>query len=98
MDQREQRPRAAVLDRPAPPSSHTQPRAPQAASMADERRQQGVRDMVGGAVLIGIGFLFGGSVFLGNPTFLDWIFDGLGTFWVAKGVYFLATANSAGSV
>jgi hypothetical protein len=62
------------------------------------RRGQGVRDIVGGAVLIGIGFLFGGSVFTGNPTFLDWVFDGLGVFWVTKGVYLLATSKPNASV
>lgn len=56
------------------------------------RRTQGVKNIVGGVVLIGIGFLFGGSVFLGNPGVLDWIFDGLGTFWVCKGIYELSTS------
>jgi hypothetical protein len=98
MDQRDQSPRTAVLDRPAPSSSRAPSRTPEPASTAGARRQQGLRDIVGGAVLIGVGFLFGGSVFQGNPTLLDWVFDGLGTFWIAKGIYFVATANSAGSV
>ena len=56
------------------------------------QRQTGVKNIVGGIVLIGIGLLFGGSVFLGNPGVLDWIFDGLGTFWVCKGLYEVFTA------
>ena len=97
MDQRDLRPRTAVLDRP-PGAPHFPAPEKSAPTMSELRRRQGVRDLVGGAVLIGIGFLFGGSVFLGDPTILDWIFDGLGTFWIAKGIYFLATANSADSV
>ena len=58
----------------------------------EEKRGQGVRDLVGGLVLIGIGFMWGSSVYLGNPTAFDWFFDGLGTFWVCKGLYNLFTA------
>jgi hypothetical protein len=36
---------------------------------------------------IGIGFLFGGCVFLGNPGLLDCVFGGLRVFWVSKGIY-----------
>jgi len=97
MQDREYRSGPAVLDRPAD-APHFPAPASNAPTMSELRKKQGVRDLVGGAVLIGIGFLFGGSVFLGNPTVLDWVFDGLGTFWFAKGVYYLATANSAGSV
>ncbi|MHC4409500.1 MAG: hypothetical protein ACYS0E_03880 [Planctomycetota bacterium] len=57
-----------------------------------EQRSTGVRDIVGGLVLIGIGFMWGSSVYLGNPTALDWFFDGLGTFWLCKGLYNLFTA------
>ena len=46
----------------------------------------------GGLVLIGIGFMWGSSVYLGNPTAFDWFFDGLGTFWVCKGLFKLFTA------
>jgi hypothetical protein len=56
------------------------------------RRSSGVRDVVGGCVLIGIGFMWGSSVFLGNPTALDWVFDGLGTFWLCKGLFSIFTA------
>lgn len=57
-----------------------------------QKRGTGIRDVIGGAVLIGIGFLWGSSVFLGNPTAFDWFFDGLGTFWVCKGLYNIFTA------
>ena len=57
-----------------------------------EQRAKGVKNIVSGAVLIGIGFAFGGSVYLGNPGMLDWVFDGLGTFWVCKGLYEAVTA------
>ena len=57
----------------------------------EEKRGQGVRDLVGGLVLIGIGFMWGSSVYLGNPTAFDWFFDGLGTFWVCKGLFNLFT-------
>jgi hypothetical protein len=45
-----------------------------------------VRDIIAGVVLIGIGFAFGGSVFLGDFSATSLIFDGLGTFWIVKGV------------
>ena len=57
-----------------------------------EQRAKGLKNIVSGAVLIGIGFAFGGSVYLGNPGMLDWFFDGLGTFWVCKGLYEAITA------
>ncbi len=47
----------------------------------------GIGDIIAGVVLIGIGFLFGGSIFLGNPGLLDYLFDGLGLFWIGKGIY-----------
>jgi len=95
MEQRDVRQKSAVLDRQSPPAPRGAPRPP---STEEQRKSQGVRDIFGGAVLIGIGFAFGGSVFTGNPTFLDWIFDGLGIFWVTKGIYMLATAKPTGSV
>jgi len=50
-------------------------------------RAAGIRDIVSGAVLIGIGFAMGGSVFTGaDPTILDWMFDLLGAFWIIKGI------------
>ena len=51
------------------------------------RDGSGAGDIIAGVGLIGIGFLFGGSVFLGNPAWYDYIFDGLGLFWIGKGIY-----------
>lgn len=46
-----------------------------------------MRDIVTGAIIIGIGFVgFGGSVFLGNFSIINIIFDGLGVFFVIKGL------------
>lgn len=44
-----------------------------------------MRDIISGVVLIGIGFVIGGSVFLGNLDPLNFVFDGLGTFLIIKG-------------
>ena len=57
-----------------------------------EQRAAGIKSIVSGGILIAIGFAFGGSVFLGNPGPLDWLFDVLGTFWVCKGIYQAVTA------
>ena len=56
----------------------------------------GVGDIIAGVVLIGIGFLFGGSIFLGNPGPLDYFFDGLGLFWIGKGIYRLVRRSHSG--
>jgi hypothetical protein len=55
--------------------------------VSQNNKNGAVKDILAGGVLIGIGFLFGGSVFLGNPGILDYFFDGLGVFWIAKGIY-----------
>ena len=44
-----------------------------------------MRDIITGVVLIGIGFAFGGSVFLGDLSPMNIVFDGLGTFFIIKG-------------
>jgi predicted phage tail protein len=54
-----------------------------------------VRDIITGAVLIGIGFAFGGSVFLGDFSTLNIIFDGLGVFFIVKGVIKLLKSKQA---
>jgi hypothetical protein len=48
--------------------------------------KSGVNNIIGGVVLILMGFFFGHSVFLGNPRTLDYIFDGLGVFLIVMGV------------
>ena len=55
--------------------------------VSQNNKSGAIKDIVSGVVIIGIGFLFGGSVFLGNPGILDYFFDGLGVFWIAKGIY-----------
>ncbi len=60
---------------------------PETREQANAKSGSGVGDIIAGVVLIGIGFLFGGSVFLGNPGMLDYLFDGLGVFWIGKGIY-----------
>jgi hypothetical protein len=64
-------------------SAHT----PEAEVESEKKAGSGVGDIITGVVLIGIGFLFGSSVFLGNPGILDYLFDGLGLFWIGKGIY-----------
>ena len=54
---------------------------------SESKSGAGIGDIIAGIVLIGIGFLFGGSIFLGNPGPLDYFFDGLGLFWIGKGIY-----------
>jgi len=49
--------------------------------------RKGFGDIITGIVIIGIGFTYGGSVFLGNPGPLDYFFDGLGVFWIGRGIY-----------
>ncbi|MFZ5637762.1 MAG: hypothetical protein ACOY82_14370 [Pseudomonadota bacterium] len=39
-----------------------------------------------GALIIGIGLFRGSSVFLGDFSVLNVVFDGLGVFWLGKGV------------
>lgn len=56
---------------------------------SDQKSKSGVGDIIAGVVLIGIGLAFGGSVFTGNPGVLDYFFDGLGVFWIGKGIYHL---------
>ncbi len=59
------------------------------AATSEKTKNKGVKDIIAGVAIIGIGFLFGGSVFLGNPGILDYFFDGLGVFWIGKGIYHL---------
>ncbi len=47
-----------------------------------------------GLAIIAIGLVRGSSVFMGDFTVLNFIFDGLGTFWVIKGALNLLQARS----
>jgi len=44
-----------------------------------------MQDIFWGVVIIGIGLAMGGSIFLGQFTLFNFIFDGLGIFFVGKG-------------
>lgn len=48
---------------------------------------RGIKDIIAGVVLIGIGLVFGGSIFLGTADALDIFFDCLGLFWIGLGIY-----------
>lgn len=52
-----------------------------------------MRDIITGAVLIGIGFAFGGSIFLGDFSLINLFFDGLGTFFIIKGLVTVAKSK-----
>lgn len=45
-----------------------------------------MRDIITGVVVIAIGLFLGGSVFLGDFSLFNIFFDGLGTFFIIKGV------------
>ena len=49
-----------------------------------------------GALIIGIGLVRGSSVFLGDFSFLNILFNGLGLFWLGKGVLALLNRNKDG--
>ena len=65
----------------------SQPAAATVEKTQPKKGIQGVGDIISGLVLIGIGFVVGGSVFMGDATWLDYLFDGLGIFWIARGIY-----------
>lgn len=48
---------------------------------------KGLGDIISGVVLIGIGFVVGGSVLMGDATWLDYCLDGLGVFWIGRGIF-----------
>ena len=45
-----------------------------------------MKDIIWGVVLIAIGLIFGGSVFLGDFSLPSIFFDGLGVFFIGRGV------------
>jgi hypothetical protein len=45
-----------------------------------------VKDIIAGLVLIAIGLVFGGSIFLGDYSITSWIFDGLGIVFIVMGL------------
>lgn len=54
-----------------------------------------MQDIFWGAVIIGIGLIMGGSVFLGDFDPASIFFDVLGMFFVGKGVFSLMKAQSS---
>ena len=58
-----------------------------AKASAGSKIGKGIKDIFAGVVLIGIGLVFGGSIFLGTADTLDIIFDCLGLFWIGLGIY-----------
>lgn len=55
--------------------------------LTDSNAERTVRDIIGGVALIAIGLIFGGSVFLGDFGPFSIIFDGLGVFFIVRGVW-----------
>lgn len=45
-----------------------------------------MKDILAGLVLIAIGLVFGGSIFLGDFSITSWIFDGLGIVFIVMGL------------
>lgn len=45
-----------------------------------------MQDILWGVVIIGIGLVMGGSVFLGDFSLINIFFDGLGVFFIGRGV------------
>ncbi len=50
-----------------------------------------MKNILWGIAIIGIGLFNGSSVFTGNPTALDYAFDGLGVFFIGFGIFKLVT-------
>lgn len=54
-----------------------------------------MQDIFWGAVLIAIGLVFGGSVFLGDFDAFSIFFDALGVFFIVRGVIKIARAKQS---
>ena len=55
-----------------------------------------MRDLVAGVGLIVVGLVWTGSVFLGDFSLLNIIFDGLGVFFIVRGVMAMNRAKREG--
>ena len=53
-----------------------------------------MQDIITGVVLIGIGFAMGSSLFMGDITLLNIFFDGLGMFFIGKGLFGMRSQGS----
>jgi hypothetical protein len=49
--------------------------------------------ILAGIVLISIGLFGGDSIFRGEISVLSVLFDGLGLFWIGKGIYGMTQSN-----
>ena len=54
-----------------------------------------MQDIFWGIAIIAIGLFMGGSIFLGQFTILNFIFDGLGVFFIGKGAIGLMGQNTS---
>ena len=52
-----------------------------------------MQDIFWGVVIIGIGLVMGGSIFLGEFTLFNFVFDGLGLFFIGKGLLSMLQAE-----
>ena len=67
-----------------------------AAEKSSEKKvSRGIADIFAGVALVAIGLFWGGSVFLGEAAVLDYFFDALGLFWIAKGIYKIVKNNTS---
>jgi hypothetical protein len=79
----------------APAILHHDARRPHSAAHGLQG-EEGMGNIIAGVVLIGIGLAIGESIFLGQVTVLSVFFDGLGLFWLGKGVLGMVRARQAG--
>jgi hypothetical protein len=49
--------------------------------------KNGIVSIISGVLVIGVGFAMGGSIFMGDFTPFNIFFDGLGIFFIGKGIY-----------
>lgn len=54
-----------------------------------------VRNIISGIVVIGIGIANGGSVFTGNPSGIDYLFDLIGLGLIGFGIFQTVSSRNA---
>ena len=52
-----------------------------------------MKNLIWGVLIIAIGLFNGGSIFTGNPSMFDYIFDILGIILILSGVYQMFTGG-----
>lgn len=50
-----------------------------------------MNNIISGIIVIGIGLANGGSVFTGDPSGIDYVFDGLGVCLILYGIFEMVT-------